>query len=300
MLKIAFSPIYKYDLEPGHRFPMEKYELLPRQLLHEGTISEENFFHPEKLSDEEILMTHTSDYLAKLNNNSLSRKEIRSIGFPVRPELIERGKFISMGTYQACLYAQEYGVAMNIAGGTHHSFRDRGEGFCLLNDFAIASHLLLDRAQAEQILIIDLDVHQGNGTASIMKDNPSVFTFSIHGKKNYPLRKEASDLDIGLEDHTGDEEYLNTLGESLDHLFDTVKPDMVMYLSGVDVLATDKLGRLGLTKEGCKERDRMVLNKCRKVGIPISIAMGGGYNEQLRDLIDAHANTFRLAQDIYF
>lgn len=300
MLKIAYSPIYKYELPAKHRFPMEKYELVPEQLLYEGTIEKSNFFHPERLTDSDILLTHTPLYLDKLNNNLLSKKEIRKIGFPVRPELIERGRYIAMGTYQSAHYAMEYGVSMNIAGGTHHSFADAGEGFCIFNDIAISINMLLNRGLINNALVIDLDVHQGNGTASIFEDRTEVFTFSVHGEKNYPLRKEKSDLDIGLPDGTTDAVYLDTIAKEIPKLIENFDPDIIFYLSGVDVLSTDKLGRLSLTKEGCKERDRMVLSLCQTYEKPVAVSMGGGYSERISDIIDAHSNTFRLAQDLYF
>ncbi len=300
MLKIAFSPVYKYALPEGHRFPMLKYDLLPEQLLYEGTITEDHFFHPEQLVNEEMLFTHTAEYLHKLDHKLLSKKEIRNIGFPMTTALVERGKYISKGTYDCALYAMTHGVAMNIAGGTHHAFADHGEGFCVYNDFAIASHLLLDRKICSKILIVDLDVHQGNGTARIFKDEQRVFTFSMHGAKNYPTRKEQSDLDIGVPDKTEDAYFLKMLRETLPKLIDEQQPDMIFYLAGVDVLETDKLGRLSMTLNGCKERDRFVLEQCHKNNIPVAVSMGGGYSEEIRFIIDAHANTFRMAQEIFF
>lgn len=300
MLKIAFSPIYKYQVPAGHRFPMEKYELIPEQLIYEGTIKEENFFHPDALTEEEILWTHDTEYWEKLKTQTLSKKEIRAIGFPMSEALVTRGRHIANGTVECALYAQKHGVSMNIAGGTHHSFTYKGEGFCVLNDIAIASNYLLRKGLAQKILVVDLDVHQGNGTAQIFENEPLVFTFSMHGAKNYPGRKEKSDLDIGLPDKTEDADYLRILAETLPRLIDQEKPDMIFYLSGVDVLATDKLGRLSMTRAGCKERDRFVLDICQKNKIPVAISMGGGYSEKLSDIIEAHSNTFRLAQEIYF
>lgn len=300
MLKIAYSPIYKYSLPEGHRFPMMKYELLPEQLLYEGTISEDNFFHPEALTEPIILRTHEALYWQKLKDLSLSPKEIRKIGFPLSKELITRGTHISQGTIDCALYAQQHGVALNIAGGTHHAFADRGEGFCLLNDIAIASNYLLDQDLARQILVIDLDVHQGNGTAKLFEQEPRVFTFSMHGAKNYPTKKEKSDLDIGLPDKTEDKLFLDTLYKALPPLIDEVQPDFIFYLSGVDILATDKLGRLSMTQQGCKQRDQFVFETCLRHQIPVAVSMGGGYSERLVDIIEAHANTFRLAQEIYF
>jgi acetoin utilization deacetylase AcuC-like enzyme len=300
MLKVAYSPVYKYQLPEGHRFPMDKYELLPEQLVHEGTLKDSNFFHPEMLSEEILLWTHDPEYWEKLKTQNLSRKEITRIGFPMNEKLIQRSRHISMGTTLCAQFALQYGISMNIAGGTHHSFADRGEGFCILNDIAIASNYLLKMQLANSILIVDLDVHQGNGTASIFKDEERVFTFSMHGEKNFPLHKERSSLDIGLMDKIGDKEYLNILKHTLPKLIDQVKPDFIFYLSGVDVLETDKLGRLGLSLQGCKERDRFVLQTCKDNQIPVAVSMGGGYSVRLWDIIEAHANTFRLAQEIYF
>lgn len=300
MLKIAYSPIYKYELPAGHRFPMNKYELIPEQLLYEGTVTEESFFHPEALDEATILLTHDEGYWNRLKNLELTKKEIRNIGFPLSEKLVTRGTHISNGTIQCALLAQQHGIAMNIAGGTHHAFTDKGEGFCLLNDIAIAANYLLREQLAKKILVVDLDVHQGNGTAQIFKKEGRVFTFSMHGAKNYPIRKETSDLDIGLQDKTADALYLNILNQTLPKLIDAFEPDFIFYLSGVDVLETDKLGRLSLTLAGCKERDRIVLNSCKINQIPVAVSMGGGYSVRIADIVEAHANTFRLAQDIYF
>jgi acetoin utilization deacetylase AcuC-like enzyme len=275
MLKIAFSPIYKYQLPNGHRFPMVKYELLPEQLLYEGTIIEDQFFHPEPLDEPTILLTHEPSYWEKLKNQQLSRKEIRAIGFPMSEQLVKRGTHIANGTLQCALFAQKYKVALNVAGGTHHSFTNRGEGFCLLNDIAIAANYLLHHRIVKKILVVDLDVHQGNGTAQIFKNEDRVFTFSMHGAKNYPTRKEQSDLDIGLPDQTTDQPYLKILREKLPFLIDHVQPDIIFYLSGVDVLESDQLGRLSLSIAGTKERDRIVFEQCKKNDIPVAVSMGG-------------------------
>ncbi|NNE14399.1 MAG: histone deacetylase [Saprospiraceae bacterium] len=300
MLKIAFSDIYKYQLPEGHRFPMDKYELLPEQLLYEGTVTQDNFFKPKKLSDEQILLTHTPLYLDKLNNLSLSKKEARNIGFPIRKDLIERGKYISHATYECALHALTYGISMNIAGGTHHAYADRGEGFCVLNDMAIASNLLLKNNLVSKILFVDLDVHQGNGNAHIFANNDQVFTFSMHGEKNYPVRKETSNMDIGVPDKIEDGPYLKLLKNALPRLIEQQEPDIIFYQSGVDVLSTDKLGRLSLSINGCAERDKFVFEQCQKNKIPVVVSMGGGYSEKLTDIIEAHANTYRHAQYIYF
>ncbi|MCB0620588.1 MAG: histone deacetylase [Saprospiraceae bacterium] len=300
MLRIAYSPIYKYELPEGHRFPMIKYELLPEQLLYEGTVSEANFFHPEPAAEEVITRTHEPGYWNRLKNLELSEKEIRAIGFPLSEILVRRGTHISNGTVQCALYAQQYGVAMNVAGGTHHAFSYKGEGFCLLNDIAIAANYLLDRKLAQRILIVDLDVHQGNGTAQIFRNDARVFTFSLHGARNYPTRKEPSDLDIGLPDKTTDEYYLRVLQQVLPRLLDTFQPEFLFYLSGVDVLSTDKLGRLSLTLDGCRRRDLFVLESCRRNNIPVAVSMGGGYSERIAHIVEAHANTFRVAQEVFF
>lgn len=300
MLKIAFSDIYKYKLPEGHRFPMIKYELLPEQLLYEGTIEEENFFHPKQLTRDQILQTHTVEYLDKLESLSLSKKEERNIGFPVRKDLIERGKYISHGTYECALFAMEHGISMNIAGGTHHAFADHGEGFCVFNDMAISSKLLLADKLVKKILFVDLDVHQGNGNAHIFRNDDRVFTFSMHGAKNYPVRKEISDLDIGVPDKIEDSEYLKILKNTLPQLIQEQEPDIIFYQSGVDILETDKLGRLSVSLAGCKERDRFVFEECKNNNVPVVVSMGGGYSEKISDIIDAHANTYRQAQFIFF
>ncbi|MGA8853469.1 MAG: histone deacetylase [Christiangramia sp.] len=300
MLKIAFHPIYKHPLPEGHRFPMEKYDLLPKQLLHEGTCDEANFFEPGFPEKEPILAVHDENYFNRLRNLDLSKKEIRVSGFPLSQELVDREQIIADGTIKACDYALKKGIAMNIAGGTHHAFTDRAEAFCLLNDQAIGARYLQRNGYAKKILIIDLDVHQGNGTAEIFKNDDSVFTFSMHGKGNYPFRKEKSDLDIELEDGTKDKAYLEKLKSTLPHLIEKTEPDFIFYLCGVDILETDKLGRLSCSIEGCKERDRFVLQTCNDLGIPVECSMGGGYSKEIKFIIEAHANTYRLAQEIYF
>lgn len=300
MLKIAYSPIFKYQVPAKHRFPMQKYTLIPQRLLEEGTISQTNFFAPQRLSEEEILTTHTLEYWQQLKNQTLPTKQARGIGFEMTPELVERGRYIAHATYECALYAQQYGVAMNVAGGTHHSFADHGEGFCVFNDVCIASNLLLARGQASKILIVDLDVHQGNGNASIMADEDRVFVFSMHGAKNYPFRKPPSDLDIDLPNDTDDDVYLTILYDTLPRLIAEFKPDMMFYQSAVDVLATDKLGKLAMTQAGCKRRDEFVLTQARDNGIPVAVVMGGGYSEDINDVVEAHCNTFRLAQTLFF
>ncbi len=300
MLKIAWSDIYLLDLPAEHRFPMDKYPLLREQLLYEGTVTEANFFEPTPLAEPYILNTHARTYWESLRDFTISAKEMRAVGFPLSEQLIAREIAIAQGTIMCAEFAIQHGIALNIAGGTHHAFTDRGEGFCLLNDLAIASNYLLQHQKVRKILIVDLDVHQGNGTAEVCRENPHIFTFSMHGERNYPLRKEKSDLDIGLPDGAEDALYLKELQNALPALIDTVQPDFVFYQSGVDVLATDKLGRISLSREGCKMRDKIVLQACKAHRIPIAISMGGGYSPRLVDIVEAHANTFRLAQDLFF
>lgn len=300
MLKIAWSSIYNHSLPPNHRFPMEKYDLLPKQLIHEGTIKQENIFNPRELTEAEILSVHTEDYWQKLQELDFTRQEERRSGFPITHELVKREITINAGTIQCAEFALEHGIAMNIAGGTHHAFTDRAEGFCLLNDIAIAARYLLEKKKAQQVLVVDLDVHQGNGTAEIFNNDPRVFTFSMHGAHNYPLQKEQSDLDIPLKDGTDDKTYLSILDRTLKQLIDEVKPDFIFFQSGVDVLKTDKLGRLGLTMEGCRKRDQLVLSQAKKNNLPLVASMGGGYSEKIKDILEAHANTYREAQNIYF
>lgn len=300
MLKIAWSEIFAHSLPEGHRFPMVKYDLLPEQLLYEGTISNDNLFEPAPLQEQFILDTHDETYWHRLRNLQLTTSEVRRTGFPHTDTLIDREITIMQGTLQASLFALEFGIGMNIAGGTHHAFKDRGEGFCLLNDIAIAANFLLKYKGLNKILVVDLDVHQGNGTAQIFRDELRVFTFSMHGGNNYPHRKENSDLDIPLADGTDDKVYLNLLSGILPRLFDELEPEFVFFQSGVDVLATDKLGKLGMSIAGCKERDRIVLELCNKYKVPVTVSMGGGYSKQIAHIVEAHANTFRLAQHIFF
>jgi acetoin utilization deacetylase AcuC-like enzyme len=300
MLKIAFHPIYKHQLKEGHRFPMEKYDLLPQQLIYEGTCVEENFFEPEIPNNKHFFSVHDPEYFFDLLNITLNQKAARKIGFPLSEVLIEREMIIADGTMKASEFALKNGIAMNIAGGTHHAFSNRGEAFCMLNDQAIGAKYLQNKGLAKKILIVDLDVHQGNGTAEIFQNDPSVFTFSMHGKGNYPFVKEKSDLDIALEDDTKDEVYLSILKNTLPKLINQEKPDFIYYLCGVDVIETDTLGKLALTIDGCKERDRFVLQTCFDYKIPVMCSMGGGYSKNVNIIVNAHANTFRMAQEIYF
>lgn len=300
MLKIAYHPIYKHPLPEGHRFPMEKYQLIPQQLLHEGTCTAENFFEPDVADEAHILAVHTQEYFNDLKNQTLNKSAARKIGFPLSEALVKRESIITQGTMLASEFALQHGIAMNIAGGTHHAYSYSGEGFCLFNDQAIGARYLLSKGLVKKILVVDLDVHQGNGTAEIFRNDPAVFTFSMHGADNYPFHKEKSDIDIALPSQTSDAEYLKILKETLPKLIEEQQPDFIYYLCGVDILESDKLGKLSCTVAGCKERDRFVLQMCKDLNIPVMCSMGGGYSPQIKVIIEAHANTYRLAQEIYF
>ncbi|WP_395626476.1 histone deacetylase [Daejeonella sp.] len=279
---------------------MLKYELIPEQLIYEGLITKDNLFSAEAVSEDVVLLSHEKAYWERLRDLKLSPAEIRRSGFPLSAMLLERELRIAQGTINCCFYALKNEIAFNVAGGTHHAGSNWAEGFCLLNDQAIAANYLLDRGLAQKILIIDLDVHQGNGTAEIFKDENRVFTFSMHAEKNFPFRKEQSDLDIGLVDGLCDKEYLEILNDNLEKVILLHQPDFVFYLAGVDVLATDKLGKLNLTLKGCKERDEIVLKTCKKLKLPIQVSMGGGYSPKVSDIVEAHCNTFRIAHNLYF
>jgi acetoin utilization deacetylase AcuC-like enzyme len=272
--------------------------------MYEGTCTSENFFSPVNFMTDEalrnyVLKAHSADYLNNLENVTISPKMERRIGFPVSKKLVERELVITKGTIQCCHYALKYGVSMNIAGGTHHAYPDKGEGFCLLNDVGVASHYLLDNQLAKKILIIDLDVHQGNGSSVMFQEDERVFTFSMHGAENYPLKKEISDLDIALPTYTEDEVYLDTLKENLPKLIQEVKPDFLFFISGVDIMATDKLGKLSVSLEGCKARDKFVFEVALRANLPIVVTMGGGYSPRIADIIEAHCNTYRTAELLY-
>ncbi|KAA9333514.1 histone deacetylase [Hymenobacter busanensis] len=279
---------------------MLKYELLPEQLLREGTLVEESIFAPIPLPEKYFVGPHDAAYWQRLQHGQLTRHEERATGFPWSEQLVQREVTILGGTVQCAKLALHTGVALNVAGGTHHAFADRGEGFCLLNDQAVAAHYLLHHEGVGRVLIVDLDVHQGNGTAALFAHEPRVFTFSMHGARNYPARKEHSDLDLPLPDGTDDTTYLKLLADTLPRLLDAFQPHFVFYLSGVDVLATDKLGKLALTREGCRQRDRLVLELCHRHRLPVVVCMGGGYSERIADIVEAHANTFRVAQELWF
>lgn len=299
MFKTAWHSSYRLHLPHDHRFPMVKYELIPEQLLREGIIDKNHLFSPGVVSDQIVELTHSNDYWNSLKNLTLSDKEIRAIGFPLNDELILRERILVQGTIDCAAFALKTGIAFNTAGGTHHAFSNRGEGFCLLNDQAIAANWLLFTKQAKKIMIVDLDVHQGNGTAQLFADKPEVFTFSMHGKENYPLRKEHSDRDIELITGINGTDYLAILKKEFISAALEFAPDFIFYNAGVDVLATDKYGKLNLTPDDCAERDRTVFEFCRAQKIPVTVCMGGGYSPAISDIVNAHVNTFKMAASVY-
>lgn len=299
MVTLAYSEAYLYTLPEGHKFPITKYQLVKQQLVYEGTITPDQVYDPGLVDPDLILRVHTADFWSAIQNYALPPRMVRRIGLPINEVSVGRSRNSVAGTVQAALRALEVGVGINLAGGTHHAYADRGEGFSLLNDMAIAARYLLDARRVRQVLFVDLDVHQGNGSAVLFQQEPRVFTFSMHGEDNYPIAKERSDLDVGLPTGTTDEVYLSALEKHLDHLLDSVRPDILFFQSGVDVLATDKLGRLSLTREGCRARDEAVVSRCHRLGIPLVTVMGGGYSPRMVDLVEAHANTTRVVMQYY-
>lgn len=299
MFRIAFHPIYQHPVPENHRFPMEKYDLLPKQLLLENIVSQEQFFTPKMASIEDICLVHDEDYVQRYLNLQLTEKEIRLTGFKHCQQLVDRERTLVQGTIDGALFALQDGVAFNIAGGTHHAFTAHGEGFCMLHDQAIAARYLLKHNLATKILFVDLDVHQGNGTAEIFRNDNRVFTFSMHGQTNYPFKKEISDVDIALEDGTDDAMYLSLLEKHLETIIQQVKPDFIFYQAGVDILETDKLGKVNCSIEGCKQRDELVFSLAKHYSIPIQCSMGGGYSPNLTIILKAHTNTYRVASDFF-
>lgn len=296
--RVFYSPYYYADIGEGHVFPIKKFELVRDKLLKEKTLSPETLVEPRPAKIEDVMLVHTEDYVMRLRNGTLTPREIRKLGLPWSKSLVRRSFLATSGTVNAARAALTDMVAANLAGGTHHAFPDRGEGFCVLNDVAVAIRVLQKENLAQRFLIVDCDVHQGNGNAFIFKDDRNVFTFSMHGAKNYPLFKEASTLDIELPDGTGDLDYLKTLRESLSQIF-LHKPDIVFYLGGADPFENDKLGRLKLTLEGLRKRDEMVLDYARKAVIPIVTVMSGGYAQDINDTVEIHCNTIRAIKSVF-
>ena len=296
--QIFYSPYYYADIGEGHVFPIKKFELVRDKLLGEGTLQSSEIFEPQPTEIEDVLLVHTEDYILRLRDGTLTAKEIRKLGLPWSKSLVRRSFLAVSGTINAAKLALENRVASNLAGGTHHAFPDRGEGFCVMNDVAVAIEVLKRDGLAKRFLIIDCDVHQGNGTAFIFKDDEAVFTFSIHGAKNYPLFKESSNLDIELPDKTSDDEYLETLNEALPRVF-LHNPDIVFYLGGADPFEKDKLGRLSLTFEGLMKRDEAVLSFAKEREVPIVTLMSGGYAQDINDTVEIHCNTIRAVKKVF-
>ena len=294
-MKVFYSDQFVLPLPKGHRFPMNKYSMLRERVEKAGLCGPGELRAPHAVTDEEVLRAHDPNYLKKVITGTLSDKEMRRIGFPWSERMVERSRRASGGTLDACRSALEEGIAANLAGGTHHAFADRGEGFCVLNDSAIAARALRAEGLVSRVAVLDTDVHQGNGTAAILHGDPTVFTFSIHGAKNYPFHKEQSDLDVPLSDGADDSAFLSALSDALGRVLDQGTWDLAIFLAGADPLEGDKLGRLSVTKSGLAERDRMVLEACRERDIPIAVTMAGGYAKQVEDTVDVHFQTVERA-----
>ncbi|MCA1629053.1 MAG: histone deacetylase [Acidobacteria bacterium] len=295
---VCYTPRYYADIGEGHVFPIRKFELVCRRLLAEGTLRAEDLFEPQPAALADVLLVHTDDYVTRLRAGALTEREVRRLGLPWSKALVRRSFLAASGTINAARFALSDGVGSNLAGGTHHAFADHGEGFCVLNDVAIAVRALRRDGLIRRAAVIDLDVHQGNGTAAIFEGDPTVFTFSMHGAKNYPLFKTRSTLDVELADGTGDEEYLRALEESLPSVY-AHEPDLVFYLGGADPYAGDKLGRLSLSIEGLRARDEMVLRDCLRRGVPVATVMSGGYAANIDDTVEIHCNTIRAVRGVF-
>lgn len=298
-MKVFYTDQFVLPLPQGHRFPMAKYRMLRERVQAADLTAGRPLFVPHAATDAELLRAHDRGYLQRVATGALTPAEIRRIGFPWTAEMVERSRRSCGATIEACRAALAEGVAVNLAGGTHHAFRDRGAGYCVFNDSAVAALAMQAEGLARRVLIVDCDVHQGDGTAAIFADDPSVFTFSIHGRKNFPFRKEISDLDIELADSTGDAEYLAALERGICHALSAAQPDLVIYLAGADPYEGDRLGRLALTKAGLEARDRMVLGLCRDAAVPVALAMAGGYAHDIGDTVDVHFATVRAAARLY-
>jgi acetoin utilization deacetylase AcuC-like enzyme len=294
-MQIFYSDQFVIPLPENHRFPIQKYALLRQRVMEHLEARTIEMRIPHAAQDRELLRAHRQDYIRKVTTGNLSEKEIRRIGFPWSPKLVERSRRSVGGTIGACRAALSDGFASNLAGGTHHAYAEHGEGFCVFNDAAVAARAMQEEGLANHVVIIDLDVHQGNGTAAIFQNEPSVFTFSIHGAKNFPFHKERSDLDIALDDDVDDQAYLEALKPGLQAAFDHSTADLAIYIAGADPFSGDRLGRLCLSKSGLALRDRMVFDFCRQKGLPVATVMGGGYAKDVNDTVDIHFKTIQLA-----
>ena len=297
-MKVFYSDHFVLPLPEGHRFPMKKYSMLRERVERNGICGPGELRIPHAVTDEEIFRAHDPDYLERVVAGTLTAKEVRRIGFPWSQRMVERSRQASGATLDAARVALSEGIAANLAGGTHHAFAGRGEGFCVLNDSAIAARVLLAEGLVEKVVVLDTDVHQGNGTAAILCEDPRVFTLSIHGEKNYPFHKEESDLDMPLPDGAGDGVFLAALVEALERVLDLEEWDLALFLAGADPFEGDKLGRLSVTKSGLAERDRVVLEGCRERGLPVAVTMAGGYARQVEDTVDIHFQTIKRASNV--
>ena len=295
----SYSDRYVIKLPDNHRFPIIKYSMIRDRLVAGGTLGPGQVVEPELAAREDILLVHSADYYDRLACGQLTPREVRRLGLPWSEALVSRSRFSVAGTVAAARAALVEGAAANLGGGTHHAFADHGEGFCVLNDIAIAIRLLRAEGLIRRACVIDCDVHQGNGTAHIFADDPEVFTLSLHGEKNYPLVKQQSTLDVGLDDGTRDKEYLDALARALPRAVERFRPDIIFYQAGVDPYEGDRLGRLALTLDGLRERDLMVFNHCMKNSIPTVITLGGGYSSEVADTVEAHCNTIRAARSVF-
>ena len=295
-MKAFYTDHFVLPLPEGHRFPMEKYRLLRERVLAAGVVAPEDLRVPHAATDEEILRVHDPGYLRRVQRGEMDRAEMRRIGFPWSPEMVERSRRSAGATIEACRLALEEGAAVNLAGGTHHAFRDRGEGYCVFNDAAIAARALQAEGRVRRVVVVDCDVHQGNGTATIFEDDPTVFTFSIHGRNNFPFHKERSDLDVELPDGTVDAEYLATLEEGLERAFGAAQADIAIYVSGADPHERDRLGRLKVSRKGLLARDRLVFERCGRAGLPVAVVMAGGYNVDVAETVEVHLQTVAEAR----
>jgi acetoin utilization deacetylase AcuC-like enzyme len=295
-MKVFYSDHFVLPLPEGHRFPMVKYSMLRERVARDGICGPGELSTPRAVTDQEILRAHAPDYLKRVVSGTLTQKEMRRIGFPWSERMVERSRRASGGTLSASVAALDEGFAANLAGGTHHAFSNRGEGYCVFNDSAIAARAVQAAGRVRRVVIIDTDVHQGNGTAAILCGDPTVFTFSIHGAKNFPFNKEVSDLDAPLPDGADDTEFLGTLERGLQVVLDAA--DLAIYLAGADPFVGDRLGRLSVTKSGLAERDRIVLETCRERGIPVAVTMAGGYANEVEDTVDIHFQSIRRAADL--
>ena len=294
-LHVWSSAKYTFPLPDGHRFPIAKYALLRERVIADGVVSRERVHDPARVSRDDLLLVHTADYVDRFTSGALTREEERRLGFPWSEPLVERAYRAAGGTVEAARAALDYGIAMNLAGGTHHAFPSHGEGFCVFNDVAIAIRALQRDGMIERAAIVDLDVHQGNGTHAIFAGDERVFTFSMHGGRNYPFHKVAGRLDIELEDRIGDDEYLALLTDALPRVIADARPDLVVYLAGADPHEHDRLGRLSLSFGGLARRDSLVLERCREVGIPVAVTIAGGYGDPIENTIQVHATTASIA-----